>query len=359
MVKRIVSANSLDTFTYDSIGINTDPNAERPVNWYKQTEDKIINGVLYSKARPDLKSRVEPTAKLIKPLTTGAQEIYVDNAYPLFVDVDELTEDINNVKVVDTGDVRPAISSATVSAASTVSGVSIIDGGKGFYRTTNPVVAISSAIISKKDPIYGWVGISTNSGISTTNTFNDIVIGEPIVAVGSSGVLGISTNGFEWAEEYIGYGNTINFNSVAVAATSTFFAAGNNKKLVVNTGVNTGFTSTWTELRLLKETAVIGLPDPVISFSTYNGNFFSVVHSEFHNSTVVVGDDNGIFSGVGIGTTSFFERTPPTFADYSAVATNGQTFVGVGNNATIIYSTDGGFIKQLSHHYHQQEILMM
>ena len=344
VVKRIVSANSLDTFTYDSIGINTDPDAERPVNWYKQTEDKIINGVLYSKARPDLKSRVEPTAKLIKPLTAGAQEIYVDNAYPLFVDVDQLSEDINNVKVVDTGDVRPAISSATVSAASTVSGVSIIDGGQGFYRTANPVVAISSAIISKKDPIYGWVGISTNSGISTTNTFNDIVIGEPIVAVGSSGVLGISTNGFEWAEEYIGYGNTINFNSVAVAATSTFFVAGNNKKLVVNTGVNTGFTGTWTELRLLKETAVIGLPDPVISFSTYDGNFSSVVHSEFHNSTVVVGDNNGIFNGVGIGTTSFFERTPPTFADYSAVATNGQTFVGVGNNATIIYSTDGGFI---------------
>ena len=344
VVKRIVSANSLDTFTYDSIGINTDPDAERPVNWYKQTEDKIINGVLYSKARPDLKSRVEPTAKLIKPLTAGAQEIYVDNAYPLFVDVDQLSEDINNVKVVDTGDVRPAISSATVSAASTVSGISIIDGGQGFYRTANPVVAISSAIISKKDPIYGWVGISTNSGISTTNTFNDIVIGEPIVAVGSSGVLGISTNGFEWAEEYIGYGNTINFNSVAVAATSTFFVAGNNKKLVVNTGINTGFTSAWTELRLLKETPVIGLPDPVISFSTYNGNFFSVVHSEFHNSTVVVGDSNGIFSGVGIGTTSFFERTPPTFANYSAVATNGQTFVGVGDNATIIYSTDGGFI---------------
>ena len=344
VVKRIVSANSLDTFTYDSVGINTDPDAERPVNWYKQTEDKIINGVLYSKARPDLKSRVEPTAKLIKPLTAGAQEIYVDNAYPLFVDVDQLSEDINNVKVVDTGDVRPAISSATVSAASTVSGISIIDGGQGFYRTANPVVAISSAIISKKDPIYGWVGISTTSGISTTNTFNDIVIGEPIVAVGSSGVLGISTNGFEWAEEYIGYGNTINFNSVAVAATSTFFVAGNNKKLVVNTGINTGFASSWTELRLLKETPVIGLPDPVISFSTYNGNFFGVVHSEFHNSTVVVGDSNGIFSGVGIGTTSFFERTPPTFANYSAVATNGQTFVGVGNNATIIYSTDGGFI---------------
>ena len=148
------------------------------MNWTKQTEDKIINGVLYSKARPDLKSRVEPTAKLIKTLTTGESEIYVDNAYPIFVDVDELSEDINNIKVVDTGEIRAGISSAFVSAASTVSSVQVIDGGIGFYRNSNPTVAISSATISMKDPIFGWVGISTTSGISTTNTYNDIVIGE-------------------------------------------------------------------------------------------------------------------------------------------------------------------------------------
>ena len=196
-----------------------------------------------------------------------------------------------------------------------------------------------------KDPIYGWVGISTtSSGISTTNTYNDIVIGKPIVAVGSSGALGISTNGFEWAEEYIGYGNTINFNSVAVAATSRFYIAGDDKKLVTNVGLGTGFTSSWTEIRLLKETAVLGIPDPVITFSTYDGNFQSVSHSSFHNTSVVVGSNNGVFSGVGIGTTAFFERTPGTFANYNAVATNGGVYVVVGDSATILYSSDGGFI---------------
>ena len=344
IVKKIISSNSLDTFTYDSIGINTDTTFERPLKWTKQTQDKIINGVLYSKSRPDLKSRVEPTAKLIKTLGTGANEIYVDNAYPLFVDVDKLSEDINNVKVVDTGEIRPAISSATVSAASTVSGVSVIDGGTGFYRTSNPVVAISSAVIKQKDPIFGWIGISTTSGISTTNTYNDIVIGKPIVAVGSSGALGISTNGIEWAEEYIGFGNTINFNSVAVANTSTYLIAGDSNKLVLNTGVGTQFNNPWTEIKLLKEDIVLGLPDPVITFSTYNGNFTSVSHSKFHNSSVVVGSNNGVFSGVGIGTTSFFERSPGTFANFNSVANNGGVYVAVGDGATIIYSTDGGFI---------------
>lgn len=344
IVKKIISSNSLDTFTYDSIGINTDPTAERPLNWMKQTEDKIINGVLYSKARPDLKSRVEPTAKLIKTLTPGDREVYVDNAYPIFVDVDELSEDINNVKVVDTGEVRAAISSAFVSAASTISSISIVDGGIGFYRNSNPVVAISSATISMKDPIFGWVGISTTSGISTTNTYNDIAIGKPIVAVGSSGALGISTNGFEWAEEYIGYGGTINFNSVAVAATSKFFIAGDNQKLVVNTGVGTGFSNAWTEIRLLKEDIVLGLPQPVISFSQYSGNFQSVSHSSFHDTSVVVGSSNGVFNGVGIGTTAFFERTPGTFANFNAITNNGGVYVAVGDNATIIHSSDGGFI---------------
>ena len=344
IVKKIISSNSLDTFTYDSIGINTDPTAERPLNWIKQTEDKIINGVLYSKARPDLKSRVEPTAKLIKTLTPGDSELYVDNAYPIFVDVDQLSEDINNVKVVDIGEIRPGIASAFVSAASTISSVQVRDHGIGFYRNSSPVVAISSATISMKDPIFGWVGISTTSGISTTNTYNDIVIGKPIVAVGSSGALGISTNGFEWAEEYIGYGGTINFNSVAVAATSTFFIAGDNQKLVVNTGVGTGFSNPWTEIRLLKEDIVLGLPQPVISFSQYSGNFQSVSHSSFHDTSVVVGSSNGVFSGVGIGTTAFFERTPGTFANFNAVANNGGVYVAVGDNATIIHSSDGGFI---------------
>jgi len=66
VVKKIISSDSLDTFTYDSIGINTDTAKERPLRWMKQTVDTIINGVYYSKSRPDLKSRVTPNTKLIK-----------------------------------------------------------------------------------------------------------------------------------------------------------------------------------------------------------------------------------------------------------------------------------------------------
>lgn len=346
IVKKIVTSNSLDTFTYDSVGIDTGADAQRPLNWIKQTQDRIINGVLYSKSRPDLKSRVEPTAKLIKSLRAGDNVIYVDNAYPIFTDVDGLTEDIRDVNIVDTGEVRPTISKAVVSAASTISGISIIDGGTGYYRLNDPVVAISSASIRRKDPIFGWTGISTTSGISTTNTFSQITIGSPIVAVGSSGVLGITTNGIEWSEDYIGYGNTINFNSIISSGGNRFFAAGDYGKLVTTTGIGTVLTNPWTEIRLLKEVVVLGLPEPVIEFSTFNGSFNDITYSQIRDTTVVVGDGPTIFTGVGIGTTAFYQRTPPIFAPLNSVTNNDSVFVTVGDSASILYSNDGGFIWQ-------------
>ena len=47
--KRIVASDVLETFTYDSLGISTDQNAERPLSWEKQKADKIISGVYYFK----------------------------------------------------------------------------------------------------------------------------------------------------------------------------------------------------------------------------------------------------------------------------------------------------------------------
>ena len=40
--------------------------ADRPLTWEKQRHDQILSGVLISKARPDLKSKVLPTTRIIK-----------------------------------------------------------------------------------------------------------------------------------------------------------------------------------------------------------------------------------------------------------------------------------------------------
>ncbi len=338
VVKKIISSDSLDTFTYDSIGINTDVTKERPLRWMKQTVDKIINGVLYSKSRPDLKSRVSPNTKLISSVFEEDEKIYVNNAFPLFTEVDALSENLRDIHIVDVNDIQSAISTAIVSSASTISNLNLVYQGTGYNTLTSPVVAISSAFIKRKDPIYNWKG--TNNGISSSYTLNKVAIGNPIISVGSSGIVAISTNGLEWNQSFIGYGQTVDFNSVAVADTSRYYAVGEFAKVVTATGINTTLSS-WTELKLLEEQVVLGLPDPIINFSTYYNTFNDVAYSSLRRTLVAVGDGVGLFTGVGIGTTALYKRNPPAFVNLNGVATNNVRFVVVGDGGIILHSMDG------------------
>ena len=344
IVRRIVSSDSLDTFTYDSLGINTDPTKERPLRWQKQTVDKIINGVLYSKSRPSLTSRIIPNTKLIKNLRQNDSVIYVNNAFPTFSEVDTLSENLRDVNIVDVGEIRAAISSATVSAASTISGFLVLDGGFGYRNITNPTVAISSSFIKRKDPIYNWIG--SNNGISSSATLNSIVIGTPIVSVGNSGVVAVSTNGVYWDESNIGYGQTVDFNSIGVAGTNNYYAVGDATKLVKAVGIGTTISS-WTEPVLLKEVVQVGSPVPLITFSIYSGNFNDVAYSQIRDTWIVVGQNAGIFKGVGIAATAFFEKIPPSFGSLNGVATNDSYFVVVGEGGAIHYSTDGNIWERI------------
>ncbi|NDB30786.1 hypothetical protein EB151_14710, partial [archaeon] len=88
VVKKITSSDQLETFNYYSVGIITDPTKIRPFTWKKQINDTVISGTLYSKSRPSFQSNIRPSATVIKKVEPEDTVIYVDNAYPLFVDVD-------------------------------------------------------------------------------------------------------------------------------------------------------------------------------------------------------------------------------------------------------------------------------
>ncbi len=338
IVKKIVSTDSLDTFTYDSIGINTDPLKERPLKWTKQTEDRIINGVLYSKARPDLKARVIPITKLIKTAKKEDPDIYVDNAFPLFTDVDNLTEDLRDIVILENKSIEPGFATAIVSSASTISQISLVSPGSGYRDISSPYVAISSSFIVKKDPIYNWT--PANVGFSTSLNVNSIVFSSPIVAVGNSELVSTSTDGTSWNDGVLGYGQTINLRAIGVGKTSHFVCAGSGGKIFSAVGIGTSL-SDWTNIRLLKEEVILGLPEPVLSVSIYSGDFNDVHYSEELDTWVVVGNTQSIFSGVGIGTTFFYEKAPPSFGNLNSVSANSFRFVAVGNNATILYSNNG------------------
>lgn len=342
VVKKIISEDIFDTFSYDSIGINTDLKKPRPLKWTKQSRDRIINGVLYSKARPDLKSRNTPITTIIKSVEKNDNILYVNNAFPLFVeDIGRgLTEELRDIIVLDNKAVESASGTASVSAASTVSSITIIDPGSG-YQVANPSVTISSSFISKKDPIYDWKG---TSGITTDYEIKSITYGNIFVGVGTSSLLVKSVDGISWSNSSIGYGNTISFNSVSFAGTNTYIAAGKIGKIIIATGIGSALSS-WTECKLTNRGDSIGgnFND---QDSTYNGEFKDISYSSVKNIIIAVGSTSNydlkspIFSAVGIGTTQFFEQNKLNTKNLNSITNNDNIFVAVGDNGTIYYSFD-------------------
>jgi hypothetical protein len=337
VVKRIISSNSLDTFTYDSLGINIDPLKERPLKWRKQTSDAIINGVLYSKSRPDLKARITPTTKIIKNVGISDDTIYVNNAFPLFTAVDQITEELKDIEIVENREILPALASAVVSTATTISEINIDFPGVGYALTNSPSVAISSSRIIKKDPIYNW---KSSVGISTNYNFNSIVYGNSLVSVGSSGLVGISTNGINWDTSNIGYGGTVSFNHITFASTNKYIAVGSTAIAVYATGVGSTLSS-WSQYTLYKETFIIGNPNPLITLSPFVGELYGSSYSNLRDTLVIVGSDSTIFTAVGITTTGLLQKIPPSFANLNSITNNESIFVSVGDDGTIVYSDFG------------------
>ena len=111
--KRIVASDILETFAYKSVGIDTAfPTAERPLTWEKQRRDKVLSGSLISKARPSLKSRTTPNTRLIADVNETDREIYVENAFPIFSDIDLVTQSERNVLILDDRTIETGIGSA-------------------------------------------------------------------------------------------------------------------------------------------------------------------------------------------------------------------------------------------------------
>jgi hypothetical protein len=342
VVKKIVSEDIFDTFPYDSLGINTDSKKARPLRWTKQTRDRIINGVLYSKGRPDLKSRNTPTTRIIKSVEKNDNIIYVNNAFPLFMEDAGrgLLENLRDIIVLDNKTVGFATGTASVSVASTVSSITIIDSGSG-YQVANPSVTISSAFITRKDPIYNWTG---TSGITTNYEIKSITFGNIFVGVGSNGLLVESIDGKSWSNNSIGYGNTISFNSIIFVPPEIYVAVGRTGKIITATGIGTGL-STWVECKLNKNAnSFVGVSN--IQDSTYNGEFKGISYSSSNNIFVAVGkissydQTSPIFTAVGIGSTEFFENEQTNKKNLNSVANNNSdTFVVVGDDGTIYYRT--------------------
>ena len=343
--KRIVASDLLETFTYDSIGINTAQDAERPLSWIKQRQDQILSGVLIPKSRPSLKSKVLPTTRIIKNVGNLDDRIYVSNAFPVFTNIDKLLQSERNIQVFDDTEVSPGILTSVVSTSSSISSLNISYGGTGYNNLTSPNVAISSALIRRKDPISAWK-FDAISGITQAVEFKAITQQEPIVAVGSSSYYMNTKSGTFWERGQIGFGNTITFNGVGMGfsyanqGSLNVMAVGDYASMARAVAIGNSIGA-WSPLDLKEQRTIPAINQTGTFDSTYEGNFQDVLWEGTRNTWVAVGAAGSIFTAVGLTTAEAFSQYSGTLQTLNSVCYGQSEFVAVGNGGVILASNDG------------------
>lgn len=146
IVHIIDSASSVLTNVYSGVGVVTDVNIKRPLQWCKQTEDLFIDGKEVTKDRPLYEPIINPVSNIIANVGTAiSTTIYVESGKTLF---DNNREDItkkrfSSIEIIDQSSVSRAKASVTIENGS-VNSIGLISGGLG-YKTA-PTVSIGSPV---------------------------------------------------------------------------------------------------------------------------------------------------------------------------------------------------------------------
>ena len=83
-VGEIKSSDTVVTNQYFGRGIGDDATETRPVKWYRQIEDKFIDGRIVRKDRPLYEPSLFPTAYLTQSVGIGSTVIFIDSCKPFF-----------------------------------------------------------------------------------------------------------------------------------------------------------------------------------------------------------------------------------------------------------------------------------
>jgi len=240
----------------------------KPLNVYKQKNDKIINGRIVPKTRDSIATQIYPTAKVIRNITDGANNIYVDNA-DFFNYEDEGSPDFN-VKLIPNSIVPTVgILSATISN-NQVNAISIASSGSNY--TTAPTISISAP------PSIG-VGVGTTATATVT--------------VNNGGINAVTiTNA--------GFGYTV--------APSVLVQPPVRETEIIKVEAVSGFSATITRIRV----ATSGISTITFNASrTDTGNFDSLGNNDyiFVSNTTFGHSVTSLASGgvqtIGVGTTFF------------------------------------------------------
>ena len=346
VIKSILTSDQFDTFTYDSIGISTNPTKVRPLTWSKQKSDRIINGAIYPKSRPDLRSIIRPQGTIIKNVGINDTKIYLDSAYPIFTDVDGLIENLRDIIITEDRLIESVIAQAQVSSSSSISNINIIYSGLGYKNIDSTEALVSSSSITKKDPIFNWIGVT---GVSNSYELNSIIYGNIFVGVGNTQRLIISPDAKTWQSSTIGLVTSFDAKSIITHQNNSeyvYISVGSGARIVRAVGVGNSI-SVWSTIPLKEERIIPGIGLVNIVNSTYSNTFNDVEYSTSNYTYVAVGAAGSIFVGTGIGTNAFISKTSQTVLDLKSVSFTSNTpsnlsyFIAVGVNGTILTSPSG------------------
>ena len=103
IIYELIASDSVETQTYGGVGIVTNSTFLRPVVWSKQSSDLIIDGIKISKQRDYLEPKIYPSTNIITSVASTDSKIYVKNTYPLFDNLDDLSQTLNDIIIVGFG----------------------------------------------------------------------------------------------------------------------------------------------------------------------------------------------------------------------------------------------------------------
>ena len=170
-VDDLTGSDRLETNIYSGAGIDIDN--YKPLFWTKQKADKIVNGDYVYKSRDSIEGQIFPTAKVIKNVLSTDTEIFVDDAQLFDYEEDVSGTAISSFSVLlvqDSGLVSAGLT-ATVSAAGTISGLTITNPGAGYTATTLNVKIAAPKVVG--------VGVGTTA--TATVTISGGLITSPVI----------------------------------------------------------------------------------------------------------------------------------------------------------------------------------
>ena len=364
LVTDIILPDTTQTNPYNSIGVTSDLDFTRSVEWCKQRNDTTIGGIEINKDRIRLEPLIFPVSNLIQSVGVGSTQIFVDSVKISFdVENENTSSDIvNKIEIIDNKISSVAIATAVVSSGGTIQSVNIIDGGTGYI--TNPIVSIQNPIG------VGSTGIASLEASITTGIVTGINVISPGFGYTSSHPPLISIEPPILTKEFIdgvnyfgdfGIISGINTANVGLASTALIFdlyipqdSYLKNSSItnpiilesqldegyyfkVSNSAVGNGVTS------LRSDGSVIGIGTTgidniyqVISVSTGTTDVYGVGSATVVKVTVSVSDYNGLS---GIGYSSYYGDYSWGVINVSNITNNfsvGNDYGVVGINSTPI-----------------------